>query len=338
MTREGTPVGLIGESGIFLDMLKAIRKIAENDATVLISGETGSGKELAARAIHSLSKRGDKPFIPVNCGALPDLLIENELFGHCRGAYTDARDQQKGLVAQAEGGTLFLDEVDALSPKAQVSLLRFLEDGKYRLLGGSRQESADVRILAASNVNLLELVMQERFRADLHYRLNVMELDVPPLRARNGDAVLLSRHFIAEAAQRYGIAPIDLHPDTQLWLQRQPWPGNVRELQNRIQREFLMCDDSCLIIRQALPGFDRRQRTDRRQAAPGPINFNEAKRLTLQNFEHSHLLRLMRESAGNVSRAARLAGKERRALGKLLKKHCIDPGSFRAASVSVSAN
>jgi len=329
------PNGLIGESTVFQMMQAAIRKIAGYDATVLISGETGSGKELAARAIHYQGKRGDKPFIPVNCGALPDHLIENELFGHSRGAYTDAREHQSGLIAQAEGGTLLLDEVDALSPKAQVSLLRFLQDGKYRPLGGSRLESADVRILAASNVNLQELVDQDKFRADLHYRLNVMELVVPPLRERGSDVVLLARHFIAEAACRYNMTPLDLHPDTLPWLVSQLWPGNVRELQNRIQREFLMCDGPNILIRQPIPESERRTKNDRRLALanslPNTLNFNEAKQLTLEAFERNHLIRLMRISAGNVSHAARLAGKERRALGKLLKKYCIEPDGFRGA-------
>ena len=332
MLGQPQPNGLIGESAVFREMLAAIAKIASYDATVLISGETGSGKELAARAIHYQGKRSDKPFIPVNCGALPDHLIENELFGHCKGAYTDAREGQTGLIAQAEGGTLFLDEVDALSPKAQVSLLRFLEDGKYRLLGGGRLESADVRILAASNVSLQQLVDEDRFRADLHYRLNVMELAVPPLRVRGEDIVLLARHFIQEAAHRYGMPQLDLHGETLRWLASQPWPGNIRELQNRIQREFLMCEGTSILIRPAAPDVDRRKKPDRRQTQSCPLNFNEAKQLTLQAFERNHLLRLMRESAGNVSRAARLAGKERRALGKLLKKYCIEPGYFRTAS------
>ena len=332
MLGQPQPNGLIGESAVFREMLAAIAKIASYDATVLISGETGSGKELAARAIHYQGKRSDKPFIPVNCGALPDHLIENELFGHCKGAYTDAREHQTGLIAQAEGGTLFLDEVDALSPKAQVSLLRFLEDGKYRLLGGNRLESADVRILAASNTDLQALVDAGGFRADLHYRLNVMELAVPPLRARGDDIALLARHFVGEAAQRYGMTRLDLHPDTVQWLASQPWLGNIRELQNRIQREFLMCEGPSILIRPTAPMADRRQKPDRRQAHLCPLNFNEAKQLTLQAFERNHLLRLMRESAGNVSRAARLAGKERRALGKLLKKYCIEPGFFRTPS------
>ena len=329
MTRQPPAIGLIGESAVFQEMLATIGKIAAYDATVLISGETGSGKELAARAIHYQGKRSNKPFIPVNCGALPDQLIENELFGHCRGAYTDAHENQTGLIRQAEGGTLFLDEVDALSPKAQVSLLRFLEDGKYKPLGSNKQESADVRILTASNINLQECVDQERFRADLHYRLNVMELAVPPLRARGDDIILLARHFIDEAAIRYDIPSLDLHPDTQAWLVRQDWPGNIRELQNRVLREFLMSDGPSVVIRQVAPGLERRQKTDRRLAQTHTLNFNEAKRLSLQSFERSHLLRLMRESAGNVSRAARLAGKERRSLGKLLKKHSIEPGGFR---------
>lgn len=330
MSRLPQAVGLIGESEVFLNMLAAIRKIANYDATVLISGETGSGKELAARAVHYQSKRSDKPFIPVNCGALPDHLIENELFGHSKGAYTDARESQCGLIAQAQGGTLFLDEIDALSPKAQVSLLRFLQDGKFRPLGGSRLESADVRVLAACNVDLQQMVNQERFRADLHYRINVMELSVPPLRERGDDIILLARHFIAEAACRYDMPQRDLHPDTIAWLARQPWPGNARELQNRIQREFLMCDGTSIVIRQPPPAADRRHQCDRRLGESDTLNFNAAKQITLQAFERSHLIRLMRESTGNVTHAARLAGKERRALGKLLKKYRIEPAVFRA--------
>jgi two-component system response regulator GlrR len=326
--------GLIGESGSYRGMLALLEKIAGYDATVLIVGETGTGKELAARAIHYMGRRADKPFIPVNCGALPDHLIENELFGHGKGAYTDARESQAGLIAQAEGGTLFLDEVDALSPKAQVSLLRFLQDGQYRPLGGSKMESADVRILAASNVDLGELVSLEKFRADLHYRLNVMELDVPPLRARGGDIVLLARHFIAEAACRYQIPARELHPDTIHWLNSQAWPGNIRELRNRIQREFLMTEGPVIHISNGSQThgehpLDRRQQADRRQIPADTLNFNEAKQQAMQDFERGHLIRLMRQSLGNVSQAARLAGKERRTLGKLLKKHRIEPSHFR---------
>jgi len=329
MTHLPQPHGLIGNSPVFREMLEVLHKIASFDASVLITGETGSGKELAARAIHYLSVRRDKPFIPVNCGALPDHLIENELFGHNRGAYTDARESQAGLIAQAEGGTLFLDEVDSLSPKAQVSLLRFLQDGQYRPLGSSRTEFAQVRILAASNVELEPLVEEGRFRADLHFRLNVMELPVPPLRARGGDIELLARHFIAEAACRYKVPSKELHPDTLEWLASQPWPGNIRELQNRIQREFLLADGPLLRIRAPVLSNERRRQPDRRHGISDTLNFNEAKQSMLQAFERSHLQRLMRECAGNVSQAARMAGKERRALGKLLKKYQIEANLYR---------
>ena len=329
MTHLSQSHGLIGNSPAFREMLVMLNKIAGYDASVLITGETGSGKELAARAIHYRSARRDKPFIPVNCGALPDHLIENELFGHNRGAYTDARESQTGLIAQAEGGTLFLDEVDALSAKAQVSLLRFLQDGQYRPLGSSRTECAQVRILAASNVDLDQMVEDGDFRADLHFRLNVMELPVPPLRARSGDAELLARHFIAEAACRYKVPPKELHPETLRWLASHPWPGNIRELQNRIQREFLLSDGPALHMPPPAPASERRRQPDRRNGYSDTLNFNEAKQSMLQAFERSHLLRLMQESAGNISQAARLAGKERRALGKLLKKYRIEADQFR---------
>ncbi len=319
----------IGESTAFRTMLGLLSRIARYDATVLISGETGSGKEMAARAIHYQGRRRERPFIPVNCGALPDQLVENELFGHARGAYTDARESQVGLIAQAEGGTLFLDEVDTLSAKAQVSLLRFLQDGHYRRLGSSRSETADVRIVAACNSDLRQCVDDDRFRADLYYRLSAMELQVPPLRARDYDAVLLARHFISESARQYRLPVQQLHPETEHWLLNYAWPGNVRELYNRIQREFLLSDGPDILVRESAPDHDRRRHPDRRQASPTTLNFNEAKQQVISAFERSQLQRLMTETAGNVSNAARLAGKERRTLGKLLKKHGIEPGDYR---------
>ncbi|MEW5770370.1 MAG: sigma-54 dependent transcriptional regulator [Pseudomonadota bacterium] len=323
--------GFIGESQAFHAMLGILEKIAIYDTPVLITGETGSGKELAARAIHYQGRRKDRPFIPVNCGALPDHLIENELFGHARGAYTDARESQPGLVAQAEGGTLFLDEVDTLTHKAQVCLLRFMQDGQYRALGSTRLAHADVRVLAASNTDMARLVETGAFRADLHFRLNVMELHVPALRERGEDIVLLARHFIALAARQYGLAEKDIHPDTRHWLTTQPWRGNVRELQHLIQREFLLSDGDQVEILPRRPDAERRNLPDRRKPAMLSMNFNEEKQRVLHAFERDHLIHLMHASAGNVSHAARLAGKERRALGKLLKKHRIEPSRFRAA-------
>src|SRR4051794_9775510 len=187
---------MIGQSEAFSALRQLVEKVATYDVPVLIEGETGTGKELAARAIHYHSARRDRPFVPVNCGALQDTLLESELFGHRRGAFTDARHDQAGLVALAHSGTLFLDEVDALTPKAQVTLLRFLQDQQYRPLGGGREERADVRIIAAGNRSLETLVEDGGFRIDLLYRLKLMQLRLPPLRERKGDVLVLSEHFI----------------------------------------------------------------------------------------------------------------------------------------------
>lgn len=329
MTHAAFEHCLIGDSEPFREMLRSLEKMAGFDTPVLITGETGSGKEMAARAIHYISRRRDHPFVPLNCGALPDLLVENELFGHRRGAYTDAREHQQGVIAQAEGGTLFLDEIDALSAKAQVSLLRFLQDGSYRPLGASAPVQANVRMLAATNADLDKSVESGVFRADLYYRLNVLELRVPALRQRTGDIPLLARHVIRETARRYGLAEKPLHPDTQAWLESQPWPGNVRELENRVQRAFLLCEGSTVVMRDVRPVEGSAVHTPSRGGQSSTLNFNAARQQALHDFEHAHLCHLLQISAGNVSQAARLAGKERRSLGKLLKAHGIVPARFR---------
>ena len=203
---------LIGRSAEFVMVLRQIEKISRSVASVLIQGETGSGKELAARAIHRGSSRGAGPFVAVNCGAVPDALIETELFGHGRGAFTDAREARAGVVAQAERGTLFLDEADALSPKAQVSLLRFLQDFRYRPVGTTTEVASDVRVIAAANQDLHGLVDDGRFRRDLLYRLNILNLWVPPLRGRPADIELLADHFIRFFSNKYGLTSKRLHP------------------------------------------------------------------------------------------------------------------------------
>ncbi|MCK7496687.1 MAG: sigma-54 factor interaction domain-containing protein [Comamonadaceae bacterium] len=208
---------MVGKSDSFLKMTALIARIADCDAPVLLEGETGTGKELVARAIHYQGNRRDQPFVPVNCGAIPDLLIENELFGHRKGAFTDARGDQPGLVARAHAGTLFLDEVDALSPKGQVILLRFLQDRHYRPLGDTREHATDVRIVAASNANLAQLAEAGRFRMDLLYRLKLLFLELPLLRERPGDAVLLAEHFVRACSERFGKPLKTFHPDTLAW-------------------------------------------------------------------------------------------------------------------------
>lgn len=316
-------LGLIGNAPVFMDSLLTLRRFAECDAAVLIQGETGTGKELAARAIHQLSRRKDGPFAPVCCGALPDSLVEAELFGHAKGAFTDAQEARGGLVAQAELGTLFLDEVEALSAKGQATLLRFLESLEYRRVGGRRNRKADLRIIAAANEDLHVLARQGRFRSDLLYRLDVLSLMLPPLRRRIGDAELLAEHFLSSYAQRYQTGPLVLAPASRIWMAGYNWPGNVRELENLTHRAVVTATGPEVELRLTCEHGEDSDEDLPTQA------FREAKQAAVASFERSYLLTLMREAKGNVTRAAHTAGKERRALGKLLKKHDIQPSNFQ---------
>lgn len=316
---------MIGKSKVFLHALSLTERIAKCDVPVLIDGETGTGKELAARAIHSRSARRDFPFVPLNCGAIPDALIENELFGHQRGAYTDAAQDQAGLIHHAQRGTLFLDEVDALSPKGQVTLLRFLQDSQYRPLGGSASRSADVRIMAASNADLNKLTEKGAFRLDLLFRLKILHLALPPLRERRGDVGLLAASFIKACSARFGLGEKTLDPKTLDWFERYAWPGNVRELENIIARGYLLAEGCNIDIpRPAELDGERRMRPDRRTGKIIGTKFRAAKLEAIAEFERQYLLNMLAATGGNVTQAARLAGKERRAFGKLLKKHGIE--------------
>jgi two-component system response regulator GlrR len=305
---------MIGQSELLKALRALIEKVALYDASVLIEGETGTGKEVAARAIHYGSSRRDRPFVPVNCGALPDSLIESELFGHRRGAFTDARSDQQGLVALAHSGTLFLDEVDALTPKAQVTLLRFLQDQQYRPLGGEREQRTDARIIAASNAQLTRLVEEGRFRIDLLYRLKLMHIVLPPLRDRKGDVPLLSEHFVQIGSARFGRPVRQVSAETLSWFEQYSWPGNVRELEYTIYHGLLLSDGATISIPppSSLGGA---------AATTELPTYRLAKEQAIAAFEHAYLARVINESRGNVSVAARLAGTERRHLGRLLKKH-----------------
>lgn len=309
-------LNMIGQAPSFLQALSLIRRIAKYEATVLISGETGTGKELAARAIHYLSENSDGPFVPVNCGGIPDELFENELFGHTRGAYTDAKGKQCGYVEQANGGTLFLDEIDALSLKSQTTLLRLLQDQFFKPLGSEKLRYANIRIVAATNANLLAMVNAQQFRQDLLFRLDVLSIELPALRFRPGDAARLAEYFISKFSRVYGKAPRPLHPVFLSWIQDHSWPGNIRELENTILRAFLLSDGKFV------------SHTDEHQVeSDGAISlgrFNEQKARAIAGFERQYLERLLIQAEGNISLAAKLAGKERRALGKLLQKHGIN--------------
>lgn len=310
---------LLGASPAFMATLAQLRRIATSDAPLLIEGETGSGKELVARAVHYRGTRRAGPFVAVNCGALPDLLVEAELFGHERGAFTDAKMARRGLVAQANEGTLFLDEVDALSTKAQVTLLRFLQDQHFRPVGSVQELRTDVRVIAATNQPLSAMAQDGCFRCDLLYRLKILHLVLPPLRERMGDAELLARQFVGTLCEKYKLPSKQFDAATLAWVRRYAWPGNVRELENWVHRELLMADGP--MICAPLSVCIGEECT----AGKTLSTFQQAKAEVLHAFERDYALQAMRQSGGNVTQAARLAGKERRAFGKLVKKHGIDP-------------
>ena len=321
--RNFVNMNILGNSPEFLRVLDKVFKITKCDAPVFIDGETGTGKELIARAIHYLGDRKDQPFIAANCGAFPDQLIENEFFGHHKGAYTDARESSDGIIAQAEGGTLFLDEIETLSPKGQVSLLRFLENMMYRPLGSKSANKANIRIITATNESISQLVEEGRFRKDLYYRVNIMNILLPPLRERAGDIILLAEHFIRQYQIRYNQSEKELHPETSEALKYYDWPGNVRELENVLHREFLLAEGKYITINEieSKTGERRCNRSDRRLQKMFAQPLTKAKNNLINDFEQQYLSSALERADGNISEAARLAGKERRSFSRLLEKY-----------------
>ena len=315
-------LNLVGRSPVFIECLHLIRRMAASDATVLIHGETGTGKELAARAIHYLGLRNSAAFIPVNCGALPETLVEAELFGHARGAFTDAREARAGVVAQAEGGTLFLDEVEALGMHAQAALLRFLQEREYRPIGGALVRGANVRVIASANTDLARAATKGTFRHDLLFRLNVLPLTMPPLRDRGDDVGLLAQTFLRRFSRQYGQPLKSLDVESLAFLARHSWPGNVRELENLIHRHVVLSDGDTIRL-VCTPSADAQD-----------TSFREAKALAIAEFERRYLEALLARTNGNISLAARLSGKERSRLGKLVKKHGLERARYAELATS----
>lgn len=315
---------LIGESPAFLKEVNKIPLLAKCNASVLISGETGTGKEVCARAVHYLSPRSGKPFVPVNCGAIPTELVENELFGHERGAYTGAKTTQVGLIQEADGGTLFLDEIDSLPLLSQVKLLRFLQEKEYRPLGSTRTSRADVRVIAATNSDPEEAIKAGKLRQDFYYRLNVIPLTLPALRERREDISLLARHFLAKFAAELEKRVTDFSLDAIRLLVSYDWPGNVRELEHIIMRAV------ALSTRPVIGDADLT--LPRRHPAPLQESFRGAKSKVVIEFEKTYIEKLLLMHDGNISRAAQAAQKNRRAFWQLIRKHHIDVKSLRTGS------
>jgi DNA-binding NtrC family response regulator len=305
---------LVGESELFLAEIDKILLVAQHDAGILITGETGTGKELFARAIHYLSPRAGRAFLPVNCGAIPGDLVENELFGHASGAYTGAKTARPGLIHEANGGTLFLDEIDCLPLMAQVKLLRFLQEKEYRPLGSTKTSKADLRVIAATNANCEAAVRKGSLRQDLYYRLNVIPLSLPALRHRRDDIPLLANHFLIKYAKEFSKEVTGFSPDAIRKLISYEWPGNIRELEHVIMGAVVLsvqptiCATSIAISAETPPDTE---------------SFQQAKNRMVEQFEKTYIKGLLLSHHGNISWAAKAAQKNRRAFWELIRKHHI---------------
>jgi DNA-binding NtrC family response regulator len=308
---------MLGESTALKQIKQQIGRIADLDTSVLISGESGTGKELVARALHRQSSRREGAFVAINCAALPGTLLESELFGHVRGAFTDARENRNGLFVEASGGTLLLDEIAELPLALQPKLLRVLEDHKVRPLGSSNEIACDVRVLAASHRDLNAAVNSGSFRSDLYYRLNVIQLDLPPLRARGNDILLLAQTFIEQLGKRFGKSINGLAQPAAACLLAYAWPGNIRELRNVIERALaLSCHD--LITLEDLPEQIRHPVGE----APLPTGLVEPGTiLPLEEMERRYIHQVLEQLEGNRTLAARLLGVDRKTLYRKLKEH-----------------
>lgn len=313
---------IVGQDPAFTEVLMKLSALGRSEAGVLLTGETGTGKELCARAVHLLSRRRNGPFIPVECGSIPEHLFENEIFGHAKGAFTDARTEQKGLVTLARGGTLFLDEIDSLSAGMQAKLLRLLQEQSFRPLGADAFLRADVRVVAATNCDLAELVHQNRFRSDLFFRLDVLRVHIPSLRERPSDIALLARHFVFEICEKDRLAHMTLTPAAIRKLEAHIWPGNVRELYNVVHRAALSANGTEIVAAH----IDLAACKSAKAIEPeddGDLNgtFRQHKLRAIERFEKGYVQSLLEQHRGNVTRAAESAGQDRRAFGRLAKKY-----------------
>jgi DNA-binding NtrC family response regulator len=306
---RGEFTALAGEDPRVVAVLQLVARVAPTDASVLIAGESGTGKELVAEALHANSRRRSGPFVRVNAGGLPTPLFESELFGHVRGAFTDAKSDRKGRFELARGGTLFLDEIGELEPAAQVKLLRVLQERTFEPLGSSTPRTTDARVVSATNRDLAELVARGEFREDLYYRLNLITLRLPPLRERRGDVALLARRFLADVGRRHGRAGLELAPDAVEWLERQSWPGNVRQLAQSIERAVLVGSGDAVGASELAALAD----PEPPPAAAGPRRLDLLERTAIERSLAAH--------GGNVTRAAEELGITRQALYRRLGKH-----------------
>ncbi len=325
--------GIVGGSAAMKEVFELVESVAYSSSTVMVTGESGTGKELVARAIHYRSPRRDGPFIPINCTAMPETLLESELFGHVKGAFTGATVTKKGLFEAADGGTLFLDEVGDLPASIQAKLLRVLQEGEVRKVGGNETVKVDVRVIAATHVDLDAARREGRFREDLYYRLNVIEIHLPPLAERLEDIPVLAHHFLKKFCEKEGKAIEGFTTGAMEVLTGYRWPGNVRELENVVQRAVVLCRGEAVDV-EDLPKELTRQAEEGpspESAALSRLPFSKAKELATEAFEKRYLEAVLRRAGGNISEASRLAGMDRSNFRRVMKRYQLDPQRFAAA-------
>ncbi|HEX7153065.1 MAG TPA: sigma-54 dependent transcriptional regulator [Thermoanaerobaculia bacterium] len=310
---------IIGSDPGLLRVLAVVGRVAATDASVLIMGESGTGKELIAEALHRNSRRSSRAFVKVNLGGISSTLFESEMFGHVRGAFTDARQDRKGRFEVADGGTIFLDEIGELDAQSQVKLLRVLQDRTYEVLGSSRSRSVDVRVVSATNRALHELVARGDFREDLLYRLNLITITLPPLRERRGDIPRLAAHFLQLGCALHGVEPATITPRAMEWLRAQPWPGNIRQLRQIIERAVLIRGGDALDVDDFFAVRDLEARDSNRGG-----ELPEVGAMTLDEIERGMILKALKHHEGNLSRVAEALGLSRAALYRRLEKYSID--------------
>lgn len=317
---------IVGESAAIEEVFRLMRKVIPTDTTVLLLGETGTGKELVAKAIHYNGQRREKPFLAQNCAALPDTLLESELFGHTKGAFTGATSDKKGLFELANKGTLFLDEINDTSPAMQQRLLRVLQEGEILPLGSEKTIKVDVRVISASNVDLQESIQEGRFREDLYYRLNVFPIRIPPLRERQQDIPILAQHFIGKYSLKTGKNISAISNDAVSYLMSLDYPGNVRELENLIERSVTLAEDETLITVDQLTVEPLHKEKKR------PMDFKEQsgtlKEMT-ESLEKYHITQSLKKHDGNISQTARSLGLSRLGLHKKMQRYSIDPANYK---------
>ena len=329
--RSGAPEGLVGASAGIREVTRMIDAVAYSSATVLVTGESGTGKELVARAVHTRSPRRAHPFVALNCGALTETLLESELFGHVKGAFTGAQRDQKGLFDAADSGTIFLDEIGDIPPPTQVRLLRVLQEGEFKRVGAADSVRVDVRVIAATHRDLPKLVKAGRFREDLFYRLNVINVPLPPLRERVEDVPLLAHHFLRRYADRLAKKVRSVSPDALDLLGGYRWPGNVRELENAIERAVVLCRGDTILPGDLPPAVTGRTAPLVREASANgedsawlALSYAAAKEQALRRFEKGYVDVLMRACDNNISAAARKAGMDRSNFKRVLRKYRSD--------------